>query len=210
MTLEANFFTDLKDIIKMNILQYQGGVKLFNREKNQMVTVDPVLLRKANLAFKVSDGLSPSEKLIDGESLAMGFQTIASSQALASGYNLTPMFSYLMKTRGAQLQPFEKSPEQLAYEQALGAWQQAAQMIMVAAEKANPPMTPEQIQEMIKQNPQPKPEEFGYTPGKVAMSPFNPLNPESQSIMSTMQQKVNQASQQQPPQATSGTQGVTE
>lgn len=193
LSTEASFFTPLKEIIKTNILQYQGGVSLFNREANKMVTVDPVALRKAALAFKVSDGMIPSEKLIDGESMAMAMQTIAASPQLAQGFNLAPMFSYLMKMRGAQLQPFEKSPEQLAYEQALATWQAAAQQIMMAAEKADPPLTPEQLQQMVQSNPQPKPEQFGYVPGKPSMHPSNPLNPEAKSIMATMGEKVQAA-----------------
>lgn len=175
LSTEASFFTPLKEVIKMNILQYQGGVSLYNREAQQMVEVDPVLLRKANMAFKISDGLVPSEKLMDGESMAMAMQTIASSQQLAAGYNLGPMFSYLMKMRGARLQPFEKPPEQIAYEQALAAWQQASMMIAESVKNAEPPVTPEQLQQMIASNPQPKPEEYGYTPGAVMTSKDNPV-----------------------------------
>ena len=175
LSTEASFFTPLKEIIKMNILQYQGGVSLYNREAQTPVTVDPVQLRTANLVFKVSDGLTPSEKLIDGESMAMAMQTIASVPALAQSYNIAPMFSYLMKMRGARLQPFEKSGEQLAYEQALVAWQQAALQIAEAAKEVDPPMTPQELQAMIQQNPMPQPQQFGYTPGMPTVSKENPM-----------------------------------
>lgn len=188
--LEASFFTPLKEIIKLNILQYQGGVSLYNRETAQQVAVDPVLLRKANLVFKVSDGLMPSDKLIDSESLAMGMQTIAASPQLAAGYNLAPMFSYLMKSRGAQLQTFEKSPEQLAYEQALGAWQQAAQALAEQLKGMDPAQAQQLLQEAAKSNPMPKPEEFGYVPGKPKGSISNPMNPEQQSVMGSLQEAV--------------------
>jgi hypothetical protein len=189
LSTEGTFWTPLKEIVKINILQYQGGVSLFNREIQESVTVDPVSLRKANLVFKVSDGLMPSEKLIDGESLAMAMQTIAAVPQLAQAYNLAPMFSYLMKARGAKLQPFEKSPEQLAYEQALGTWQQAAMQIAEAAKEAEPPMTPEDLQKLVETNPMPTPEQFGYNPQKPLSSPGNPML-EDKSILASIGEKV--------------------
>ncbi|MNZ92635.1 hypothetical protein D3C78_1116670 [compost metagenome] len=145
----------------------------------------------------MSDGLLPSEKLIDGESLAMGFQTIAASPQLAAGYNLAPMFSYLMKSRGARLQPFEKSEQQLAYEQAVGSWQQG----MAAMAEAMKGLDPQQMQDMMNQamqsHPMPKPADYGYTPGQAKMSNENPLNPQGGSVMGMLNQAVSSATQQQ-------------
>jgi hypothetical protein len=204
LSTEGTFWTPLKEIVKINILQYQGGVSLFNREIQESVVVDPVSLRKANLVFKVSDGLMPSEKLIDGESLAMAMQTIAAVPQLAQAYNLAPMFSYLMKARGAKLQPFEKSPEQLAYEQALGTWQQSAMMIAEAAKETEPPMTPEALKELVETNPMPTPEQFGYNPQKPLSSPGNPML-EDKSILASIGEKVSAI---QNPQQAQGQQGA--
>lgn len=189
MSMEASLFTPTKEIIKANILQFQGGVQLYNRETTQPVQVDPATLRKAMMTFKVSDGLTPSEKLIDGESLTVAFQTIQSVPQLANGFNLPAMFSYLMKSRGARLRPFEKSPEQLAYEQAVGQWQQAvmglAQVISTIKD-----ISQEQIQEMMTQlPPQPTPEQFGWNP-QEGTQPAN-----TQSIL----EQVAQAGQGQTP-----------
>lgn len=197
MTLEANFFAPMKEIIKYNILQYQGGVTLYNREAQQEVAIDPLVLRKANLAFKVSDGLLPSEKLIDGESLAMGFQTIAASPQLAQGYNLTQLFSYLMKSRGARLQPFEKSQEQLAYEQALATWQQGMAQMGEAMKGLEPGQMQDMMNQAMESHPMPKPEDYGYTPGKPQMSQSNPLNTQAPSIMGILNNVVSSSTQQQ-------------
>lgn len=200
LSTEADFFTPLKEILKINILQYQGGVRLFNKDRQKEVQVDPVALRKAVLAFKVSDGLMPSEKLIDGDALALAMQTIASNPQLASGYNLTPMFSYIMKSRGAKLEPFEKSQEQLAYEQALASWQQAiaqaGQQIAQALQKVEDPNQVAQIIDQIQNNlpPQPLPEQYGYTPGQDNASVKYFSN--QPSILESMAQKVGQAKQQ--------------
>lgn len=53
---ETQIFTPMKEMFKMNILQYQGGVSLFSREKSQVVKIDPLALRKAVLNFRISDG----------------------------------------------------------------------------------------------------------------------------------------------------------
>ena len=60
-----------------------------------------------------------------------------------------------MKTQGADLSPFEKSPEQLAYEQALQVWQQT---VTPALEKG---ATKESLP------PQPTPEQFNHVPGRL-------------------------------------------
>jgi hypothetical protein len=200
LSTEGTFFTPLKEVLKTNILQYQGGVSLFNQDAAKQVRIDPVALRKAVLAFKVSDGLLPSEKLIDGDALALGFQTLASNPQLSAGYNTTQMFSYLMSTRGAKLKAFEKSPEQIAYEQALASWQQAIQtagaQIAQALQKVQDPAVAQQIIEQIQKNlpPQPTPDQYGYVPGKSALTAeYTPNQP---SILESMGAKIGEARQQ--------------
>jgi len=152
MLYEAQIFTPMKEILKLNILQYQGGVSLFSRERKQIVTIDPVALRQAVLHFKVSDGLTPSDKLIGADALQTALQVIGSSPQIGAGYNLAPLFSYLMKTQGAELKDFEKSQEQITYEQAVSQWQQLA--LEAIKQGAAPDKLPQQ----------PKPQDYGYDP----------------------------------------------
>ena len=150
--IEHQVFTPLKRILKLNIMQYQSGTTLFNRERERAVAIDPVELRKAVIEFKVSDGLIPSDKLINSDTFSVVLQTLGSSPQLAAGYNVPQLFSYFMKTQGARISEFEKSQEQQAYEQAMGAWQQ---MVQLGIEKdVDPKSLP----------PQPLPEQFGYDP----------------------------------------------
>ena len=155
---ETVIFTPLKEILKINILQYQGGTSLYNREKKQQVTLDPVALRKAVLEFKVSDGLTPTDKLMDTDTLLVAMQQIGSSPAIGAAYNLGPLFSYLMKLKGADVSNFEKSAEQQAYEQAAGQYQQMVMQLF----KQNPELKQEQLPAP------PKPQDFGYDPAKKA------------------------------------------
>lgn len=172
---EDQVFTPLKLILKTNILQYQGGVSLFNREKQAVVNIDPIKLRKAVLEFKVSDGLIPTDKQIGADAFQTSLQVLGSSPQIAAEYNIGPMFSYLMKTQGADLKPFEKSKEQLAYEQAVMQWQQAVQMVASNLKGIDPA----QAQELLKQlPPQPVPQQFGYNPNQQGASISSPAQTE--------------------------------
>ena len=154
IALEDTFFCPMKYIISTNILQFQGADTLYHSEKKQDVEVDPLVLRNAILKFKISDGLMPSDKLMNADAWQTAMQVIGSSPAIGPAYNIAPMFSYLMKTQGADISDFEKSQEQQQYEQALGQWQQAIGQIL----KANPQAGQDQFP------PQPKPADYGIAP----------------------------------------------
>ena len=166
--LEAQFFTPLKEILKLNILQYQGPEEVFNREVEEPITVDPTVLRKASLTFKMSDGLTPASKQMNTEAFQAAVQTIAAVPQIAASYDIGPMFSYLFKSQRAEVAQFEKSPQLLQYEQAVAQWQQAVQTLSASLAQlknadGNPP-TPEEIQKALP--PQPTPEQFGINPNK--------------------------------------------
>lgn len=166
LMLEGNFFAPAKVILKNNILQYQGDASLYNRETGELVKVDPITLRQATLAFKLSDGLLPSDKLIDADTLATVIQTLGQSQQLAGAYNIGPMFSYLMKSRGARISGFEKSQPQQAFEQAMSQWTQSVQALVQYFGKIDNPPKPDEIQKLLP--PQPKPADYGYDPKATA------------------------------------------
>lgn len=147
LLLEDQFFTPLKAMIKMNILQYQGAEKLYSVETKTLRPIDPVALRNAVLEFKVTDGLLPASKLLGLSAFQTAFQVLGSSPQLAAPYDLGKLVSYLFKSQGANISDFEKSKEQVQFEQASQQWQQVA---MSYAEQG-----------MQFEQPQPKPEDFG-------------------------------------------------
>lgn len=199
LMLEGNFFGPIKEIIKLNILQFQDGASLVNREAGTVTTVDPVMLRKANLVMKMSDGLNPSDKLVDSETLGVALQFMGQNQALASEYNVGDIFSYLLSSKGAKLSTFKKDPKQVAYEQALGQWQQSIQMLAATLAKSQDPQA--DLQALIQQLPQPTPEQFGYVPGAVKLTPGAATTPNDPTViegMSAQLQSFSQANQQQP------------
>lgn len=126
LSVEAQVFTPLKEVLKLNILQYQQSKTVYNTGKGQSVSVNPEDLRKTSVHFKVCDGLVPSDKVTGDDLLQTVIQQISTSEQLAGQYNLADAFTYLMKTQGLDLTPFQKSPAQLQYEQQMNAWQQTA------------------------------------------------------------------------------------
>lgn len=198
LLLESQFFTPLKEILKLNVLQYQAPTTVFSREKEQEVAIDPVALRRANLVFKVSDGQLPASKQMNTESFQVAVQTIGSSPQLASSYNLGPMFSYLFKTQRADVAQFEKSPQLQQYEQAMNQWQQAIATLADTYSKLKKPdgsmYTPEEIQKYLP--PQPQPEQYGVDP----KNPYAPVPKPQGTILDQVtaaQQEETNASQSQ-------------
>ena len=163
---ESQVFTPIKEVLKINMLQYQTAGTIYSPSQGKDITVDPLALRKAVLNFKVTDGKLPKEKVMSKDSLAIAMQVIGSSESLAAGYNIAPMFSYVMKTENVNLAPFEKSQPQVAYEQAVQNWNMLAQLA---------------IQKQAPFNvPQPTPQQFGFDPNAVnpaAQSGLSPLTP---------------------------------
>ena len=155
--LEYQVFIPMKHILKINILQFQGGTTVYNRDKDVEVEIDPVALRNAVMEFRVSDGLVPASKLLNTEAFGTALQAISASPQIGAGYNIAPLFSYFMKTQGAKITEFEKSAEQMAYEQALQTWQGLAQLSIEKGAE-------------FKQ-PQPLPEQFGFNPQTVKPTP---------------------------------------
>lgn len=176
LLLEYQFFFPLKEVIKLNVLQYQTPTTVFSRSMEQEVVVDPVTLRKANLIFKVSDGQLPASKQMNSEAFASATQAIANSPQIAGAYNLGPMFSYLFKSQRADVAQFEKSPQQQQYEQAVGQWQQAVQVLAQALATTKKPdgssPTPKEIQAALP--PQPTPQQFGIDPSNPYQNQGHP------------------------------------
>lgn len=169
--LEDQVFVPVKIILKSNILQYQPSGEIYNTQTNSLVEVDPLALRKESLDFKIGDGLLPAQKEIKTDELTVAMQTIQATPQLQSGYEIVPMFSYIMKSRGLEgLEAFEKSPLQIQYEQAVAAWQQTAVEIAKAGQKPppQPVMPPELIQELQQKAAQRQPRAASSSPPPVS------------------------------------------
>lgn len=162
ISTENQVLVPLKEAIKLNILQYQQAKTIFNTGRGRQVNVQPEDLRKTAVHFKVCDGLIPSDKVTGDDLLSVVVQQLGSSEQLAAGYNIAPMFTYLMKTQGLDLTPFAKTQEQLMYEQALESWKEAAAQAAKSGSQFSTPMPQPSpaLQQQMQQN----------TPGESAAS----------------------------------------
>lgn len=115
LTIEQQFMTPVKEIVKSNTLQYQPAGKILNRESKQVVDVDPVQLRQAILEFKMTDGMLPADKMLNAEVLTVLLQTGQAIPGFAMDYDLMGMFLYWAKLKGAYwLDDFKRNPQQQA------------------------------------------------------------------------------------------------
>lgn len=161
--LESQIFTPLKEMLKLNIIQYQQNKEIYNAVEDKSVKIDAATIRQKAVGFKMSDGLLPADKLISAEEFNVALQTVAAVPAIQQGYNMVPMFSYLMKMRGAEgLDKFEKSPAQMQYEQQLASWQQVAVEAIKAGQQ--PPPQPQPSQQLQAEQAAKAPKQPGALP----------------------------------------------
>lgn len=145
----------IKTILKSNYAQFTPKGTRYNRTEEKAVDIDPVELRKTEANFMVGDGLLPIEKLMHADVAQGALQALGSNPAIGQGYEVAPLFSYLMKLQGAdKLEMFEKNPEMLAYGNLLSQWTNAA----IELAKAKPAITVEDYQKLLDTVIGPKPQ----------------------------------------------------
>jgi hypothetical protein len=162
ISTETQVFTPLKEVVKLNILQFQQDTTLFNRDQGQSVDVKQGDLRQAAVHFKVSDGMLPTDKEMSTDEFQVALQTLLSSPQIGAGYDVPSLITYLFKTKGADLKDFEKSPAMRQYEQQQQTWQQAVmELTKIAAKGLDPAVITQlltSIQQLMATQPQPSPQ----------------------------------------------------
>ncbi len=108
LVIESQTWVPMKEIVKTNILQFQGPGEGLNPEDQSVITIDPATLREASLQFKIADGLLPKDKLLSTPTLELAFNTMATVPSIGLDYNVGEMFVYLMEIKGAKLQQFKR------------------------------------------------------------------------------------------------------
>jgi hypothetical protein len=113
LSIQEQFMTPLKETIKANTLQNQQAGTILNQDKKQEVTIDPVELRKAILEFQMTDGMLPTDKIMNPELLMVFLQTAQAIPAMSTEYDIMGMFMYWAKLQGAVwLDDFKRNPQQ--------------------------------------------------------------------------------------------------
>ena len=111
--LEDQFFYPLKQILKLNIMQFCSSGEIFSYVAKQSVPIDPLKIRTASIEFEVSDGMLPTDRLISADTFQVLIQAVASSPQLQAEFDLVGMMIYYFKTQGARnIDQFKFTPQQ--------------------------------------------------------------------------------------------------
>ena len=136
--IEAQTMVPLKEILKLNILQYAPDQQIYNRENKQLVQVNPLDLRQASVEFKVADGLLPIDKIVDADTMQVALQVFGTSPQLQQEFDIVGFFVYYLKSQGMKnLEEFRYTPEQKQEKMA----KQQQQLAMMQAQSQPPTAT---------------------------------------------------------------------
>lgn len=104
LVLEHQFFSPLKSIIGLNILQYGEDGTVTSQVTGNDLEVKIAELRAAKLSFKIADGYTPKSKLASTEVILAGMQMIGNSPILQQAYGarLPSMFAHFMSLSGSK------------------------------------------------------------------------------------------------------------
>jgi len=111
--IEAQSMTPIKEMLKLNILQYQPPGTVYSAAYKRPVQVIPEDLRKQELLFKVTDGMLPLDRLIETDFMGTFMQVIAADPQLNFEFDKVKLFTYFAKLRGMhEVADFARTPEE--------------------------------------------------------------------------------------------------
>lgn len=99
--IETAFLQPVKHILKLNILQYQPPLELYNYQLQTSVRVEPSKLRSLSWQFQIADGIMPVSKLLNPELYMQMLQYAAAVPTFGQQYDLLGMGIYSLKLQGA-------------------------------------------------------------------------------------------------------------
>jgi len=105
LSLEFQFFTPLKEILKYNILQnQQSNLQTVSQRTGETLSMNPADIRKTALAFQVADGYTPKSKLASTEAIIQIMQFISQSPILQQtmGMMLPQIVAHLAQLMGVK------------------------------------------------------------------------------------------------------------
>jgi len=114
LSLEYQVFYPLRELLKLNILQYGDDAILVSQRTGKEVRVDIAELRRTVLSFRLADGYSPKSKLASTDAIAQGIQMLSQSPILQQAYgtSLPAMFAHLMQLMGVRgLEEYSPLPQ---------------------------------------------------------------------------------------------------
>lgn len=143
LMVEDQLMVPIKTILKANTLQYQTASTVYNyidqQPNNTPVEIDPLKLRQAVFAYKITDGLAPEDKIISADALQGFMQLLSASPMLQAQFDLSGLVSYFMKTQNADIEQFRLQPP--GVQRNIGQMQQLGQVPTPVPVPAQPGVT---------------------------------------------------------------------
>jgi hypothetical protein len=103
MNIEDTMMYAIKEMTKINILQYQPAEELVNRQEAVAVSVDPGKLREVQMAFNIADGLLSADRLAKSDLALQAIQMLgqlSAAQQQPPSYDLLGMAVHMLEQQG--------------------------------------------------------------------------------------------------------------
>lgn len=113
--LEQHFYSGIKTILRANYLLYAQAEDIAVQGSDQIVPVDPAVLRTVAPKYKMASGLMPIAKLSGTEALIQAVQFMSMNPMLSLEYDIGAMIISAIKQMGVQgLDQYKRSQEEQA------------------------------------------------------------------------------------------------
>jgi hypothetical protein len=124
--LESTAMEAIKTMIKLNILQFQEAVTLYDPQSKQKIDIQPSQLYEADVEFKLADGLMPTKDMLSPNVQQQLLATIQAMPMVFQEYNIPKIvLDTIQQSNGADLEKYKLTPEERAVQdQQLAAMQQ--------------------------------------------------------------------------------------
>lgn len=115
INLEDTLIYAIKEMTKLNILQYQPAESLVSRQQAVAVTIDPAQLRNVQMEFSIADGLLTVDRLAKTDLTMQAIQMFGQLSAAAQQplpYDIMGMAVHMLEQQGIKgLSQFKIAPQ---------------------------------------------------------------------------------------------------
>lgn len=108
LLLEASAWSQMKYMIKLNIIQYQKEAKLYSSESKTEIQITQDQLYQARVDFELADALLPTQFMLSPNVQQQLLQLITQLPQLFQEYDLVKLVEFILsQSNGLQLQKFK-------------------------------------------------------------------------------------------------------
>ncbi len=111
--LEGSWLIPIKEILKLNYLVFAKAEQIEDQQTNEVVKIDPAILRDQAPAFRMADGLMPATKQANTEILMSALNVMQNNPQFSLEYDTMGMAISILKQQGlTDLDSYKRTPQQ--------------------------------------------------------------------------------------------------